>query len=130
MTIQTHQEIDRELCGAPLRVEDGFSQVQLRMRKKMAVDEKGLVHGGFVFGLADHAAMIAVNHPNVVLGAARVKFLRPVRVNDTVIAEARVTARQGKKNTVHVTVKHRQTDVFDGEFVCFILDRHVLSEGN
>jgi acyl-coenzyme A thioesterase PaaI-like protein len=48
----------------------------------MAVDDRGLVHGGFVFGLADHAAMLAVNDPNVVLGAASTRFLKPVRVGE------------------------------------------------
>jgi acyl-coenzyme A thioesterase PaaI-like protein len=44
----------------------------------MAADQRGLVHGGFTFGLADYAAMVAVNDPNVVLGAAEVRFLAPV----------------------------------------------------
>ena len=46
----------------------------------MAADGRGLVHGGFTFGLADFAAMCAVNDPNVVLGAATCKFLAPVQV--------------------------------------------------
>jgi acyl-coenzyme A thioesterase PaaI-like protein len=48
----------------------------------MVVDAHGLVHGGFVFGLADYAAMLAVNDPNVVLGAAEARFLKPVRRGD------------------------------------------------
>ena len=57
----------------------------------MAADDIGLVHGGFIFGMADYAAMLAVNDPNVVLGAADVKFLKPVSVQETVVAEARVS---------------------------------------
>jgi acyl dehydratase len=41
--------------------------------------------------------MIAVNHPNVVLGAAEVKFLKPVKAGETVIAEAKVKKRKVKK---------------------------------
>ena len=79
-----------------------------------------------MFGQADYAAMIAVNHPNVVLGGADVKFLKPVKVGETLIAEARVTEVKGKKNTVTVSVLRDDDKVFDGTFICFVLEKHVL----
>ncbi len=127
MEIRTHQKIDRELCGEPAVVEPGFSRVTLTATPRMAADARGLVHGGFLFGLADYAAMIAVNHPNVVLGGATVKFLRPVRIHEAVTAEARVDSVQGKKHRVSVRVTCRKETVFEGEFACFVLERHVLS---
>lgn len=90
MNIITHQGIDQTLCGVPKQVGDGASRVELKTLVTMTVDDSGLVHGGFIFGLADYAAMIAVNHPNVVLGAADVKFLKPVSVGDVVVASAKV----------------------------------------
>jgi uncharacterized protein (TIGR00369 family) len=126
MNIQTHRKIDHALCGRPGGVEDGYSRVELLTTTDMAVDETGLVHGGFIFGLADHAAMIAVNHPNVVLGAAEVRFLKPVKFGETVIAEARVENRSGKKHIVATTVKHDGDTIFEGSFTCFVLERHVL----
>jgi len=127
MEIRTHHKIDPELCGKPLAVEDGFSRVELAATERMAADESGLVHGGFIFGLADYAAMIAVNDPFVVLGGAEVMFLKPVRVGETVIAEAKVTERKGKKQIVSVTADREGEPVFRGEFVCFVLDKHVLA---
>jgi acyl-coenzyme A thioesterase PaaI-like protein len=94
---------------------------------RMAVDESGLVHGGFIFGLADYSAMIAVNHPHVVLASAEVKFLRPVRVHDVIVAVAIVTRTEGRKHVVSVTVEHGEVKVFQGEFFCFVPDKHVLS---
>jgi len=126
MNIQTHEKIDIELCGAPREVGENFSRVELRATERMSVDASGLTHGGFIFGLADHAAMIAVNHPNVVLGAAGVKFLKPVQTGDTVVAEARVDPGEGRKKNVRVTVHLGETLVFEGSFTCFLLDRHVL----
>jgi uncharacterized protein (TIGR00369 family) len=126
MNILTHNSIDNDLCGNPLIISDGYSQVELKTAQRMAVDETGLVHGGFVFGLADYAAMIAVNHPNVVLGAADVKFIKPVISGDVLIAEARVEKGEGKKQTVSVFVKKGDTEIFKGVFTCFILDKHVL----
>lgn len=126
MQIATHQKIDQRLCGQPLEVENGFSRVELKTTPEMSADVTGLVHGGFIFGLADYAAMIAVNHPNVVLGAADVKFLKPVSVDETVIAEARVEEVQGKKHWVAVSVTKSGEIIFQGMFTCFALDRHVL----
>jgi len=126
MQIDTHQKIDRTLCGNPIEVGEGYSRVTFQATKEMVVDDVGLTHGGFIFGLADHAAMIAVNHPNVVLGAADVKFLKPVKTGDTVEAEARVIEVSGKKQSVNVNVKKDNEIVFTGNFTCFILDKHVL----
>jgi uncharacterized protein (TIGR00369 family) len=128
MQIETHQKIDQRLCGRPIQVENGFSRVELETTSDMTVDTTGLVHGGFLFGLADYAAMIAVNHPNVVLGAADVKFLKPVRVNQTVVAEARVEDVQGKKHWVAVSVSNSEEVVFQGMFTCFVPDKHVLNK--
>jgi uncharacterized protein (TIGR00369 family) len=126
MNILTHDSIDNDLCGRPLLIADNYSKVELKTTQRMAVDATGLVHGGFVFGLADYAAMIAVNHPNVVLGAADVKFIKPVKAGVVLIAEARVGEKKGKKNSVSVIVTQEDMEVFKGMFTCFILDKHVL----
>ena len=130
MNIKTHKTIEKGLCGTPLSVENGKSRVTLKTTHAMVVDETGLVHGGFIFGLADYAAMIAVNHPNVVLGSADVKFLKPVRLDDTVVARARVEEVQGKKQWVAVSVSKDSETVFQGMFTCFVLDNHVLEDKN
>jgi uncharacterized protein (TIGR00369 family) len=127
MDILTHQKISTRLCGTPVSIENGTSRVRMETDTEMAVDEFGLVHGGFVFGLADHAAMIAVNHPNVVLGAADVRFLKPVRAGQTVIADAKVTEQKGRKQIVTVDARADDDTVFSGTFTCFILDKHVLA---
>jgi uncharacterized protein (TIGR00369 family) len=127
MEIRTHRQIDPGLCGRLVETDTGYCRAELPTTPEMAVDTAGLVHGGFVFGLADHAAMVAVNDPNVVLGAAEVKFLKPVAVGETVTAEARVVTESGKKRIVEAVVQRGGETVFSGTFVCFVLDRHVLS---
>jgi acyl-coenzyme A thioesterase PaaI-like protein len=127
MKICTHEKIDRRLCGEPVNIKYGYSKVQLLASAEMAVDDFALIHGGFVFGLADYAAMIAVNDPNVVLGAAEVKFLKPVKVGQSLVAEAMVADESGKKRLVKVVVKRGDDNVLEGTFSCFVLDQHVLS---
>jgi uncharacterized protein (TIGR00369 family) len=126
MNILTHEKANMALCGQPLQIEKGFSRVELKTTADMVVDDFGLVHGGFIFGLADYAAMLAVNDPNVVLGGADVTFLKPVKINQSVIAEAKVAEHSGKKRMVAVTVTRDDKPVFEGSFACFVLDRHVL----
>lgn len=126
MDIRTHEQIDKRLCGAPVHTADGSSSVKMETSADMAVDSPGLVHGGFIFGLADHAAMIAVNDPYVVLGGAETRFLKPVKVGDTVLAKARTEAVKGKKHVVAVDVARGDDLVFQGTFTCFVLEKHVL----
>ena len=55
----THRAIDAEWVGTPLALSAGHAEVSLTTHTRMAADARGLVHGGFVFGLADYAAMLA-----------------------------------------------------------------------
>lgn len=126
MDIITHKKIDQALCGRPVLVEENRCVVEFKALDVMAADDTGLVHGGFIFGLADYAAMLAVNHPNVVLGGAQVKFLKPSKVGDILTAEATVIAAEGKKRRVGVKVMKDDDTVFEGELVCFIPPKHVL----
>ena len=86
-----------------------------------------LVHGGFVFGLADYAAMLAVNHPNVVLAGAEVRFLKPVVVGERLLATARLAESAGRRRRVEVEVARGGEVVFAGTFHCAVPDRHVLA---
>ena len=127
MNIQTHLAIAKELCGEPIALSVGESLVRLTTIPAMAADEAGLVHGGFVFGMADYAAMLAVNHPNVVLGSAQTTFTKPVRAGETLEAAAVAQEESGRKRRVDVTVRRGEDTVFTGVFQCYVLDRHVLS---
>ncbi|MEM8963903.1 MAG: PaaI family thioesterase [Acidobacteriota bacterium] len=126
LDIRTHHGIDRALSGVPVALGDGSATVELATTSTMAADAQELVHGGFVFSLADHAAMLAINEPTVVLGAAETRFLAPTRVGETLVAEARVAAIDGKKHHVDVTVRSGETTVCTGRFTCFVPSRHVL----
>ncbi len=126
MDAKTHLAIDAELCGHPEELRAQYCRLRMITTERMAADARGLVHGGFIFGMADYAAMLAVNDPHVVLGAAQSRFLKPVRTGETVVAEAQVESVDGKKHMVTVTVSRDQEAVYQGTFTCFVLERHVL----
>jgi len=84
-----------------------YSIVFLIITKDMVVDDEGLVHGGFTFGLADYTAMLAVNHPYVVIGSADIRFTAPARLGETMKATATVERRDGRHREVAVEVQAR-----------------------
>jgi len=126
MQLRTHLKIDQELSGIPVEVGEGYAVVELKTKENMRADEKNLVHGGFIFSLADYCAMLTVNEPTVVLASAKVDFKKPVVVGDTLRAEGRLLRAEGKKRWVEVKVYRNQDLVFWGEFLCVVPDKHVL----
>jgi acyl-coenzyme A thioesterase PaaI-like protein len=126
MEQRTHEKIAAHLCGKPIELGEGRARVALEISADMAADGRGLAHGGFTFGLADYAAMLAVNEPTVVLAGATLKFLGPVVVGDRVEAEAAVDRTEGKKRWVKVVVKRAGQPVLEGELLAVVPDRHIL----
>ena len=126
----THLLASERLVGSVITISEKSAEVKLKITEEMSVDDFSLAHGGFVFGLADYAAMVAINEPTVVLGKAEVKFLKPVKIQEELIAKANITDKgKGKKIVVDVrVVNSKQVVVFEGEFVCFVLENHVLQK--
>lgn len=126
MQLNTHLNIDTSLCGKVTKLQENYAEVLLHTTQQMTADTQGLVHGGFVFGAADYAAMSAVNDPYVVLGASSSKFIAPVKVGDTVLCKATVVNTKGKKSVVDVEAFVNEKLVFEGNFTTFVLPSHVL----
>jgi len=129
MKIKTHGKISKRLVGVPIDVVDGVrATAELTAISEMVADSSGLIHGGFTFGLADYAAMLAVNHPNVVLGSAQVKFIAPVKKGDIMRANATVTKTEGKKTEVNVEINVEGLRVFAGILMCYTLEKQVFDK--
>jgi len=126
LELNTHTMINQYLCGNILKHEKGYVEVELETESEMVVDELGLVHGGFVFGAADFAAMAAVNEKNVVLVQSECQFLAPVKEGDKVLFKAQVRHKEGRKRNVHVKAYVHDIKVFEGEFITVITEKHVL----
>ncbi|MEZ4600530.1 MAG: PaaI family thioesterase [Syntrophotaleaceae bacterium] len=125
---QTHPSISPVYVGEPVELAPGMAAARLLTNAEMCADPRGLVHGGFTFGLADYAAMLAVNHPNVVLGGAETRFLAPVRCGEVMVARAQLEEEKGRKRLVRCQVFVEERLVFEGNFVCYVLDGHVLDQ--
>ena len=126
MEIKTHTMVSEKMVGKPVLLAKNHSVITLESCEEMVADESGLIHGGFSFGLADYAAMLAINHPFVVLGSATTNFVAPVKLGETMIASAQVIEEDGKKRGVTVKVKVEDRIVLRADLTCFVLDNHVL----
>jgi acyl-CoA thioesterase len=126
ISLHTHMKINTNFSGEVVTINPGYAKVVLDTLEVMRADEIGMVHGGFIFGAADFAAMAAVNEPNVVLASCTCLFLSPVRVGDQVTFIAEEHQQEGRKRTVQVKGFVYDIKVFEGEFKTIITDRHVL----
>lgn len=126
MNLNTHLELDTSLNGKVVELKNAYSKVELTTVQQMVADKQGLIHGGFIFCAADLAAMAAVNDPFVVLAKSETKFTAPVKLNDIVILEARITEQNGIKSTVEVIATVEDKTVFKGTFYTATLEKHVL----
>lgn len=92
-----------------LKLEDagaGWARVNMRVRKDM-LNGLGTAHGGMIFALADTAFAYACNSRNVATFAqsATISFLSAGKLGETLTAEAREDAAEGRTGvyTVRVT---------------------------
>jgi len=89
----------------------GNATARMRVREDM-VNGHGIVHGAFVFAVADTAFACACNShgPVTVAAAVDVTFVAPARVGDLLEARAHERTRFGRSGIYDVTVR-RGADV-------------------
>jgi acyl-coenzyme A thioesterase PaaI-like protein len=123
--LQTHTKFNKKY-GSLVELKEDYAKVILETTEEMAVDEEGLVHGGFTFGAADFCAMATVNKPYVVLVRSQSEFMAPVKVGEVIEFESEVLMKEKRKVEVKVVGKLSDIKVFEGTFSCVVLDKHVL----
>jgi acyl-CoA thioesterase len=70
------------------------------------VNGHGIAHGGFIFTLADSAFAFACNSHNerTVAAQGNITFIRPGKLGDRLIAEAREISRSGRSGIYDVRI--------------------------
>ena len=94
----------------------GRATVRMTVREDM-VNGHAIGHGGFTFTLADSAFAFACNSYNrsTVAAGAEIRFLRPTRLGDVLVAEAVERSREGRDGIYDISVRSGETVV--AEFV-------------
>jgi len=126
--LNTHLKFNKKF-GQLIEIGEDTAKVRLEATEEMAVDEEGLIHGGFTFGAADFCAMATVNDPFVVLVRSQCEFMAPVKVGDVVEFVSETIMKEKRKHEVKVIGTLNEIKVFEGLFSCVKLDKHVLKKG-
>jgi acyl-coenzyme A thioesterase PaaI-like protein len=78
-----------------------------------------VARGHFIFAQANSLAVAVVNADVVLTGAARIRFIRPVRLGERLVAKAAVVSSNGDQSNVRVETKAGGELVFTGTFRVF-----------
>ncbi len=97
-------------------VAEGYAETSMSVRENM-VNGHNICHGGFIFALADSAFAFACNSRNLVtvVAGARIDFLRPAKLGDTLTARS-TTVHQGKRSGIYDAVVKNQDGQIIAEF--------------
>ena len=111
-----------------LEVKEGYSKIKMTVRKEM-INGFGIVHGGIAFSLADSAFAFACNNRNVLSVAldTSINFIKPVHVDDILVAEA-IEQHNGKSTGLyHINIKNKKEHLiaqFKG--LCYRTDKKLI----
>lgn len=119
--------INQNLVGVLDEIRDGEAVVKFTCTEDMVVDQKGLIHSGFIFSSANYAAIAAINHQNAILAVSKANFLAPAALNDILTFRAKAMQTEARKRVVEVVGYLQDVKVFEAEFAVVVLERHVLS---
>ncbi|OZF01366.1 hydroxyphenylacetyl-CoA thioesterase PaaI [Rhodococcoides fascians] len=88
-----------------IELSDGHARMSMTVTEDM-VNGHAITHGGYVFLLADTTFAMACNSYDQPAVAARcdIRYLRPTKAGDVLVAEAVERARFGKNGIYDVTV--------------------------
>jgi len=95
-----------------MEIKEGYSKITMTIRKEM-INGLGIIHGGVAFSMADSAFAFACNNRNVLSVAldTSINFLKPVHVDDILIAEAKELHNGRSTGLYHITITNQHNHV-------------------
>lgn len=111
-----------------IEIKEGYSKIKMIVRQEM-MNGLNVVHGGIAFSVADSAFAFACNSRNNLSLALEtsISFLKPVFVDDALIAEAK-EIRNGNSTGVYLVEIKNQHDQLIGLFkgTCYRTGKELL----
>jgi acyl-coenzyme A thioesterase PaaI-like protein len=112
-----------EVIGDLIHVKLGQEGISvLETDKDMAFRRTSIVRGHHIFAQANSLAVALVDAEIALTGTAIVKYLRPVKAGERLVAKAEILSRSGRRHVVKVTTQIGHEDVFAGEFTVFAVE--------
>lgn len=112
-----------------LEIKEGYSKIKMTVRPEM-INGFGIVHGGIAFSLADSAFAFACNNRNVLSVAldTSINFIKPVHVDDVLIAEAKEIHNGKSTGLYHIEIVNQKNHLvaqFKG--LCYRTDKQLIT---
>lgn len=111
-----------------LEIKEGYSKIKMTVRNEM-INGFGIVHGGIAFSLADSAFAFACNNRNVLSVAldTSINFIKPVHVDDELVAEAKELHNGKSTGLYHITITNQhQHEVAMFKGLCYRTDKNLI----
>jgi acyl-CoA thioesterase len=95
-----------------MQIAEGYSKIKMTVRPEM-MNGLGIVHGGIAFSLADSCFAFACNSRNNLSVAldTSINFLKPVHVDDVLIAEAKEIHNGKSTGLYHITITNQKEHI-------------------
>lgn len=104
-----HHDLFSQWLGIEVvEIKEGYSKIKMTIRPEM-INGLGIIHGGVTFSFADSAFAFACNNRNNLSVAldTSINFLKPVHVNDVLIAEAAEIHNGKSTGLYHINIKNQ-----------------------
>ena len=124
-----HKDLFSQWLGISIiEIKEGYSKIKMTVRPEM-INGFGIVHGGIAFSLADSAFAFACNSRNILSVAldTSINFLKPVHIDDVLIAEATELHNGRSTGLYHINITNQQNEtvaVFKG--TCFRTSKSLI----
>lgn len=101
----------------------------LSTEASMGFSQKGIVRGHHIFAQANSLAVAVIDAETALTGSARLRYIRPVPVGATIVAEAEVVRQRKHESLVRVTSRVGDEIVFIGTFIIVVRDEARRARG-
>ncbi|MFW5788148.1 MAG: transcription factor FapR [Halanaerobiales bacterium] len=109
-----------EVIGELIKLElNNYAESFLHTTQEMALKKSNIIRGHHIFAQANSLAVAVINAELVLTGSVELKYIKPVNVGDSLLAQARVESIDDSKHFVRVETKRNEDIVFNGSFTMF-----------
>ncbi|NMA02895.1 MAG: transcription factor FapR [Clostridia bacterium] len=109
---------DTEIVGELVELELGKRATSImKVTPEMVAEKSKVCRGHHIFSQANMLAVALIDNDVVLTGSARVRYRRPVYLNEELMASAFVAKERSNKHLVKVVSKVGAEEVFVGKFI-------------
>ncbi len=112
-----------DLVGELIDLELGKAAISvLEVTPDMVLERTGIARGHYLYAQANSLAMAVIDAPAALTGVANVKYKRPIRINERLVAKAEVIRQRGSNTIVWVKTRNDREEVFRAKFLIVSLE--------